>query len=296
MMRRTRADGGRQANISIGQQPIVVAVGAEPQALDAAWLANTIAQVTGGDLTLVAVRSSSPAEAPRQIGETEAKVRARLKRLQALVAADARARIEPDHSVARGLSRVVAREGAGLLVLGSSRRAPEGRVSIGNYTRQLLADAPCPVAVAPRGLYSRGQQRLTTIGVGYADSADSAAALSWAQSLARMSGARLRVRAVADDRLPDVGWTPTSGPDLDEIWDTVVGPRVESLSEQAGRAVAGTDAIVEAEPGVPPEALVALSREVDLLVVGSGHWGPLPLETTGEELMRQAYCSVMVVA
>ena len=277
-------------------QRIVVGVGSHPQARDAALLADMIARATGAALTMVAVRPPVPAGALQALGETEAEVEARLR----VIAPDARLAVETDRSVTSGLARVVAREGADLLVLGSSRHASEGQLRIGKRTRRLLVAPRCPLAVALRGLRSRGLDRLTVIGAGYDGTAESGEALSAAQSLARLAGARLRVRAVVDDRLPYVGWTPTAGPNVDEIWDMVIVPSVESLSESAEHAVsaAGADAVIETGPGSPANELVAFSRGVDLLVIGSrrsGAFAEVPLGPTAEEVLHRAACSVMVV-
>jgi hypothetical protein len=66
----------------------------------------------------------------------------------------------------RALERVVQREHRDLIVLGSSRSGPEGRVRIGGRTRQLLSHSGCALAVAPRGRSEQPAQRLTRIGVG----------------------------------------------------------------------------------------------------------------------------------
>ena len=120
-----------------------------------------------------------------------------------------------------------------------------------------------------------------------------------AGQLASAAAARLRLRAVADDRLLYVGWAPTSGPHVKGIWDELIEPDVESLREDAERAVraTGADASVDVRPGSPPDELIALSRQVDLLVIGSRGWGAarLLLGGTGEELMHDARCAVMVV-
>jgi nucleotide-binding universal stress UspA family protein len=60
------------------------------------------------------------------------------------------------------------------------------------------------------------------------------------------------------------------------------------------------DAVVEARAGSgsPPEMLIALSEEVDLLVIGSRRWGPAAhvlLGRTSEDLMHNARCSLMIV-
>lgn len=285
-----------RADPPTGMRRIAVGVGSHPQACDADLLADVIARATGAELTMVAVRPPVPAGVLREIGETEAEVETRLR----VMAPGARLAVETDRSVASGLARVVARERADLLVVGSSRHAPEGQVRIGQRTRRLLVAPRCQLAVAPRGLCSRGLERLTVIGVGYDGTAESGEALSRAQSLGRLAGARLRVRAVVDDRLPYVGWTPTAGPDVNEIWDMVIEPGVESLLESAEHAVSatGADAVIEAGPGSPADELIAFSHEVDLLVIGlrrSGAFAEVPLGPTGKEVLHRAGCSVMVV-
>ena len=52
------------------------------------------------------------------------------------------------------------------------------------------------------------------------------------------------------------------------------------------------------KPGSPPEELIALSDEVDLLVIGSRRWGSAArvlLGGTGEAVMHKARCLVMLV-
>ena len=186
-----------------------------------------------------------------------------------------------------------------LLVLGSSGGGP-GAVRIGRRAQQLLGTAPCALAVSPRGLCSGGKLGLRVIGVGYDGTPEAAEALWQAGSLARVAGARLRVGAVVDDRLPYMGVMPGyGGPELQTISDELVQPDVESLRADAERAslATGADAAVEVRAGSAIDELVALSREVDLLAIGSRQWGSpasVLLGGTGEELMHRASSSVMV--
>lgn len=140
---------------------------------------------------------------------------------------------------------------------------------------------------------------LAVIGVGYDGTREAEHAIRRAGTLAREAGARLRVRAVVDNRLPYVGWTPVR-PYVQGMWDEAIGPDVESLRQAADREASATGAefTVEADLGAPVDELIALSREVDLLVIGSRRWGPavrVLLGSTGEELMHNACCSMMVV-
>ena len=278
----------------------LIAVGVDSAAdCDAALLATTLADAAGAEVMLVAVHPDLPAAVQRRVGAAETQALAAVYSTRAFVAPGARTVVESDRSVAHALARVATREQVDLLVVGSSHRAPEGRVRIGRRTRQLLGTAPCALAVAPRGLCSRGKLELRVIGVGYDGTPEAAEALWQAGSLARAARARLRVRAVVDDRLPYMGAMPGYGPELQAIWDDVVHPDVESLHADAERAslATGAEAALEVGPGSPIEELIAMSREVDLLAIGSRHWGSpasVLLGGTGEELMHRASCSVMV--
>jgi nucleotide-binding universal stress UspA family protein len=271
---------------------IAAGVDGHPEGRDAAALATRVAHVAGAGVILVAVVGGP--------GRTEEAALARLGMLTAFMARDARIAIETDRSVPRALARVVSRAHPDLLVLGSSRHGRKGKVRIGRCTRQLLREGQCALAVAPRGLSTRGHWPLTVIGAGYDGTPEAGSALTRAGALARDIGAMVRVRAVVDDRLPSTGWTPTGGPDPGEIWGEVIEPRARSLREAAERAVAEIDAetIVEVRAGSPPEELLALSREVDLMVIGSRRWGTATrvlLGSVGEALMHEAPCPVLVI-
>jgi nucleotide-binding universal stress UspA family protein len=202
--------------------------------------------------------------------------------------------------VPRALERVVEREHRDLLVVGSSRHAPAGRVRIGSRTRQLLYDAPCAVAVAPRGLGDQPPPRLTRIGVAYDGQPESAAALSFAGALATRAGAKLWVRGVVDDRLPTLGWSNPAEDEVLAMWEELLEPQVQALREDARRATVatGVDAEVDVQRGRPADPLLELSEQVDLLVIGSRRWGGVArvlLGSTGEALMHDASCSVLAV-
>jgi nucleotide-binding universal stress UspA family protein len=223
-----------------------------------------------------------------------------LRETRDAVAPDARIDVETDSSVPRALERVVIREHRDLLVVGSSRRGPEGRVRIGKRTRQLLCDSRCALAVAPRGLSDNTERRLTRVGVGCEGGPESRAALSLAGSVAVAAGAKLLVRGVVDDRLPVVGWSKSGRERMLAMWDELLAPAVESLRENAeGAAKAtGADAEVQVLRGSPADALGELCEHVDLLVIGSRRWGAaaraLP-GSTGETLMHDASCAILVV-
>jgi nucleotide-binding universal stress UspA family protein len=270
---------------------------------DAATLASMIARAAGAELMLVAVHPDPMVVLPAEIGWTGMRKDAErlLRETRDAVAPGARIVVETDWSVPRALERVVQREHRDLLVVGSSRRGPEGSVHIGSRTRQLLSHSRCALTVAPRGLADHPAQRLTRIGVGYDGAPESEAALALAGSLALCAGAVLLVRCVLDDSVPMIGWKPALQDRVLAMWEELLEPQAAALLERAQSASEATGAElaeVEVRRGRPADALVELCEQVDLLVIGSRRWGSAArvlLGGTGEALMHGASAAVLVV-
>ena len=295
--RSTSADPGSVSNLLIA-----AGVDGYPEGRDAAALGAMLARVTDGELLLVAVHPEPFVVLPAELGWTAMRKQAEeaLRQTRDELAPGARIAVETDWSVPRALERVVAREHRNLLVMGSSRRGPEGRVRIGKRTRQLLCHFRCALAVAPRGLSSTPERRLARVGVGYDGSEESRAALALAGSIAVAAGAKLSVRGVVDDRLPGVGWPSFGRDQLMSIWSELTEPMVESLRARAQAAAdaTGADVAVEVSRGRPADALMELGEQADLLVIGSRRWGAATrvlVGSTGEALLHDAACPVVVV-
>jgi nucleotide-binding universal stress UspA family protein len=291
----TNPDRGGFARVAAG-------VNGYPEGRDAAVLGALIARVAGAQLLLVAIHPEPMVVLPAEIGWAGMRKEAQavLRQTRDTLAPGARIVVETDWSVPRALERVVQREHRDLLVIGSSRRGPEGRVRIGNRTRQLLSHGSCALVVAPRAFSELPPRQLARIGVGYDGAPESEAALSIAGSLAVCAGAKLWVRGVVDDRVPAVGWRGTGRELVLEVWDALLEPQVASLLERAQGAADTTGAEVEVDVrrGRPAEALLELSEQLDLLVIGSRRWGGVArvlMGGTGEALMHDARCAVLVV-
>ncbi len=282
---------------------IAAGVDGYPEGRDAATLASMIARAAGAELMLVAVHPDPMVVLPAEIGWTGMRKEAErfLRETRDAVAPGARIVVETDWSVPRALERVVQREHRDLLVVGSTRRGPEGRVRIGTRTRQLLSQGRCALAVAPRGLSEQPARRLTRIGVGYDGSPESETALALAGSLALGATATLWVRGVVDDSVPMVGWKPVLQEQVLAMWEELLEPQVAALLERAQSASEATGAElaeVDVRRGRPADALVELCEQVDLLVIGSRRWGAIArvlLGGTGEALMQGASAAVLVV-
>jgi nucleotide-binding universal stress UspA family protein len=170
------------------------------------------------------------------------------------------------HSAAEGLRDVARYEGAALLAVARTHHGPVGRALANSVPDQLLHSAPCPVLVVPPG--HRGPTGV--IGVAFDGGDSSRSALAVARELARDSGARVVLLAVAT--LP-------------------VGLPFDPL--------AYSDFECRALHGPPGFALAAASASgVDLLVAGSRGYGPLHAVVAGSvsrHLAHHAACPVLVV-
>lgn len=280
---------------------IAAGVDGFPEGRDAAALGQLLASATGAELMLVAIHPAPLVPTPPELGYTSLRRESQrtLREVRDSLAPGARTVTATDLSVPRALHRVVQRHHRDLLVMGSSRQAPEARVRIGKRTRQLLCHFDCALAVAPRGMHADISRSLRRIGVGYDGGPESEAALALAASIALGAGAELNVQAVIDDRLLWPAWSPL-GNALGVGWDEVVQTGVDEMRDRAiawgqSREIPLDVAVAR---GRPADSLLALSERVDLLVIGSRRWGPatrLLLGSTGEALMHDAACAVMAV-
>ena len=204
-------------------------------------------------------------------------------------------------SAARALHEAAEQQEAGLLVVGSTRRAALGRLLPGSTTDRLMHGAPCPIAVVPTGWQPRAS--LTTVGVAYVDTPEGREALRGAHALANRAAAALRVLTVVP---VDLGV-------YSEVEPQLAGQRGRQASEVAGEhrvfaeraaraAVAELDGEVEVQVDAlledPAESLIRVSEHLDLLVCGSRGYGPLRAVLLGgvsRRVVAGAHCPVIVL-
>ncbi len=198
---------------------------------------------------------------------------------------------------ARALHDLAEREEASLLVLGSSRRGPVGRVLPSAITDRLLHGAPCPLAVAPRGFsFQDADDGPRLIGVAFTDTPDGHAALARACTLAARACALVRVLIVSEPLDPlitgamDAVALEYARRGRDDAAATTLRRGLDAVS--AGRSAGG-----EILTGYPADALAAASQDLDLLVCGSRGYGllrTLLLGGTSHALVRRAACPMLV--
>lgn len=178
---------------------LLVGYDGRPASRDALSFAKALAAAGGAELTVASVRGYWP----ELLGESYELV---VK--------------EDEHWVSRGATKVLGdvpfsvrvlaggHETAGLrelaeagetdvIVVGSTHRGRIGRVCPGSVGERLLGDAPCPLAVVPRGLADRSFS-LGTIAVAGEDGEEAEAAQRSASELAERTGASLRTLSRTD--------------------------------------------------------------------------------------------------
>lgn len=269
---------------------IVVGVDEREGGRDAIALAKQLL-APDGELTLAYVYTGDPHVYRSTSAAYEASERERARELlgrardEAGVLAHLRWRGSP--SVGRGLHELCEVIGADLLVVGSSRRGPLGRVLIGDDTRAALNGAPCAIAIAPAG-YSLQPVAMREIGVGYDGSPESEHALAVAREIAGQCGAKLSAFEAVS--LPT--YTFVGGP-------VPVGDVVEGVVNEARERITALGGVEpHAAYGVPAEELALYSASLDVLVVGSRGYGPigrLVHGSTSQELAHSARCPLLVL-
>ena len=192
--------------------------------------------------------------------------------------------VEAD-SVGGGLHELARRHEADLLVIGASRRDDYERLFLGDDTRAVLEDAPCPVAVAPIG-YAARPPVIENVGAAYDGSTESRRALAVAQLLGRELGAH--VSAFEAIPVPVDAHDPANPQ-----------PEIDRDIEQARRRMAALgDVEPQAAAGDPEEEIKRYATSVDLLVVGPHRYRPVDHLTSGSLAQRlgdRTPCALLVL-
>lgn len=269
---------------------------------DAIALAERLRDPRQGMLCLVSAYpvTTLPAEPlamteRRDIVELEAE--ASLTEARMLLAADVPVHVYavPAASPARALTELAERDGADLVVIGSSHRGKIGRVVPGITAERLLHGAPCAVAVAPR-CYAGDELR--HIGVAYDGSPEAEAALDTAEAIALECGAALTCYFVIEPP----GWIDgmiAAGTGAE--WPSKILQRHarQLLTAVTDHAPEGIELETRLLRGEPAEQIARKAADgLDLLVLGSRGYGPLRralLGTVSSRLVREAMCPVLVM-
>jgi nucleotide-binding universal stress UspA family protein len=216
---------------------------------------------------------------------------------------DVEVKVVEERTAAGGVLKAMQELDPELIVLGSTRRGAAGRVLIGSTATRVIHESPCPVVVVPNG-YERPEGGMKVVGAAFAPTEEGREALHAAAVLARIGGARLRAITVLD---PDHAEAQSHGLMAEQQRQTDPDEAIaarQRLATEAGLrdAVADLSKSVEADIDVlvndPADGLVAASKRLDLLVMGSRAHGPKRaalLGSVSRRVAEQAACPVLVI-
>jgi nucleotide-binding universal stress UspA family protein len=278
-------------------EPIVVGIDPLAPAREPFTLGATLARIRGAPLIVAGSFLHDPLSDAVSGGLIESDLRESAAReLRELVGdRDAEIVIAGGRSASRVLHKIAVERGAGLIVVGSTRRGALGRIAPGTTAERLLHGSSCAVAVAPNGLEDGWSP--AKIGAGYIELAEGRTALNAAVALARAAGAALEV--------------VTAVVPLEWSRSPIVEPYHRGAGVAAAKAAAkdalqrALDGLAMSPPphgevvvGEPVDVLVDLSGRVDLVVCGSRGYGPARSVLLGDVshgLLRDSRAPVIVV-
>ena len=269
----------------------------DPQTLDRAPVrfAAAAARFANVPLVVASVRAGLTPErciADGLVGEGLEPLRADLETDYGIDVRTRVVRASTPMGVAHALQRVIDAEHASIAVVGSTTRGVLGRVAPGTTAQRVINGCACPVIVVPHGYDP--PPRLSVIGVGFVPTPEGHRALRAAAAAAQMAGADLRVLTVVK---PGLGADASAGPTRDSVERSraqVEATLTDAIAELGHDVTADGEVMVDD----PADALLSISSNVDLLVMGSRGYGPglaVLLGAVSRRVTMAARCPVLVM-
>jgi nucleotide-binding universal stress UspA family protein len=288
--------------LSIGErrstvfERIVVGYAGDQAGRDAVRLASTLAAACGGELTVAF--PYRPLFAPVSGDATEKRVREEVSALTAGLPGLKAPTYHwtPSGWPIHGLHEMARFGESDLLVFGSARDGLADRLHI-SLMERMVHGAPCAVAAAPARYSERPHAELLRVGVGFSASEEGIAALHLARELAAHTGGRLEVIAGAGLE-PTLATYASSSPALPQVERQIYEETTAALERAMGELGGDVPMRRETTMGDPASVLIARSRELDILILGSRAYGPLRHVLVGSvsaSVMRRARCPVVVL-
>jgi nucleotide-binding universal stress UspA family protein len=284
--------------------PVVIGYDGGPGAADGLALGNSLtAQLGSRTVVVIVYPGPAPVGPGRVDAEWVADRRAEAERLldearQLTASTDVEFRAVPSGSASHGLHDVAEELEASLIVLGSPQR-PHPQLLAATTEDRVIAGAPCPVAIPPRGWRDRHGQELRRIGVAFVPTPDGQEALRVAAGFARRVDARLHVITVVASEAEVMSYR--IGEDVERMYVTAAMEEFQrdleaAVAELAPDVTSSCEVLVG---GNTVEALVGLGDTVfDALFMGSRGYGPIRRVLLGgvsARLMRQLEVPAVVV-
>jgi nucleotide-binding universal stress UspA family protein len=196
-----------------------------------------------------------------------------------------------------GLEMAVEAEWAQMLVLGPSHLGRVGRALRGDVEIGLIKNVPCSMLIAPAGAIVADTWP-RTVGVAWDGSPAADDALELATGLAERAHATLHILRASDPADSMVGALGSEPVLLEQAVDAArqrIERELHEVKAIASRRVACETAL---SGGPAAGALVAASRDLDLLVTGARRHGALNrllLGSVSSGLAHQGTCPVLVI-
>lgn len=275
-------------------KPVLVGVDEHDRARDAVTLGSALAAALHDDLTILNVYPYDPLANALALGapadEAFPGLADDVLQRVADLAPDAKRLTRSARSVASGLHQMARITGAEVLVVGTSHHGVVGQAMLGTNATRAAHGAPCAVAVAPRGL-ADADWTPREIAVAYNGSDEAKEALQFARRIATSTSAILRLVDVTEPVL--TGW----GSYIYIPDDTGFREASHRIAEKV-LDVARPGETTQIRHGLINDELLAVTREVDLIVMGSRSYGPVRrtiLGSTSDSIIHRADCPVIVV-
>ncbi|RJL31368.1 universal stress protein [Bailinhaonella thermotolerans] len=193
----------------------------------------------------------------------------------------------------RGLSEVVSKVGADLVVIGSAPGRSAGHITVGSTADQLLHGSRVPVALAPKGYGERPPRELERLSVAYRREPEADDAVALAARAAGRYDVPLRLLTLMVRR---AGATRIEGEMLDLAHEQLEADLAASAKESRRRATVTTE-VLEG-PNVAKALAGTEWLRGEMLVCASSASGPIRKVFMGDmslKILRAATIPVMVL-
>lgn len=203
----------------------------------------------------------------------------------------------PGHDVPRALKRLAADESAAVLVVAASHHGALGRIVPGSVPERLLHDAPCAVAVAPKG-YADRDLRPHTVGAAWHSDDTASAAVHVAGALAARMGAALELVSVHETDMAAASLAisqPMAVPVVSDVQRRHLAERLDALASGLRLDVPVVTRMLD---GARVPELARETAHLSLLVTGTHGRGPAAELMAGGvsgPLTRHSDCPLLVV-
>jgi nucleotide-binding universal stress UspA family protein len=290
--------------------PILAAFSADSAAREPVEFGLAASRVTGAPLIIVTVAHGDVATHHALRSSADSAHGAHQEAIQHLERdlhrrghRDVEIRSFEDRHPARGLAQAMDVLEPELIVLGSSERSGAGSMCVGTVSERVIHDSACPVAITPRG-YVRPENGVQVIGAAYSHTPEGREAVAAAAALARTGGAKVRVITAVDahhaedqshglmsSQYRDVSDHETKAEKRRALSDADVAEAVAELLTGVEHEI---DVLVEE----PADALIAASRHVDLMIMGSRGLGPkraVMLGSVSRKVSQHCACPLLIL-